>query len=142
MQIIKVKNINELSQEFMRSPFIINNLSDYILYYDFTLPDGKYDWKGISFIDTIAYRKTRGNFLNPHYMGSFNDVCIVEDSDWLNELKSRQSKDAELKYYPDFTFKHYIVYFEGYGTFEFIAQDVKLDAPKLEDIINKILKHE
>jgi len=51
-------------------------------------------------------------------LDAYDTVVQIEESDWLNELKKLNERDYEF-WKP----KHYAVYFDGIGLYQFIAKD-------------------
>lgn len=110
MEIVKVFDIKELAQEFMHSPKVERKGSDVVLLYDYETENGEYEWTGITFLDVIDLKCTSDEQVNKYMIRAYNIVAEVVDSNWIN-------KDI-----PDKSYKHYIVYFDGYGAYEFISK--------------------
>ena len=111
-----VYSIKELAQEFMEAPKIITLDNHIVLAYDYESETGEYFWKGILFREVIAWRHFKESEIIEYVKGSYNSISIIKDSLWQKE------------YCADITIcKHYLVYFDGYGTYEFLAQDFTTD---------------
>ena len=107
--------IKELAQEFMEAPRIIPLENHMILAYDYESETGEYFWKGILFHEVIAWCHIKESEITEYVVGSYNSISIVKDSIWKKECDAKS------------TSKHYLIFFDGYGTYEFLAQDVTTD---------------
>ena len=76
---------------------------------------------GIKFISVIAFKQTSARF-TPKLYGSYDKVVEVIDSEWLEELKRINEED--FSYWKP---KHYILYLDGFGMYQFIAQSLEVE---------------
>jgi hypothetical protein len=121
MNIIKLHPIQELSQDFENAPVITRSMEDIHLIYKFeTIETGGYQEKMILFVDVKDFRFKNDLQINEantnpeiiHF--AYNSIARIIDSDWLHE-------DQIIKNY-----FHFLVYFDEYGLYEFIAKDFKI----------------
>lgn len=119
MVLNKLFDIKELAQEFMNAPKIEQNGEDVVLKYDYETDSGEYEWTGITFLNTIKYRHTKDSNISEYMMKAYNAVAELKDSVWINEVIPNSNKENT-----DIQFKHYLVYFDGYGAYEFISASV------------------
>lgn len=115
MEIEKVFIIDELAQDFMQTPKVEQRGRDYILMFDFESESGVYEWTGITFKDVVEYRYTTDNMVNEDMLKAYNAVGIVKMSNWFNE-ESAIEKEKDRNHY-----NHYLVYFDGFGAYEFLG---------------------
>lgn len=116
MEITNVFEIHELAQEFMDNPKIKKKGDNSVLMYDYETETGEYEWTGITFINTIKYRHVKEANVKDYMIKAYNRVVEINDSNWKNEISSTNGEKRELK--------HYIVYFDGYGAYEFLSYGV------------------
>jgi hypothetical protein len=114
MTVTKIFQIKELAQEFMHNPKIVEQDENVILGFDYESETGKYYWTGISFLHTIAWRHTKESSLDRYMVSSYNYVSVVNDSEWIKDYSDVENLQL---------YKHYLVYFDGYGSYEFISQN-------------------
>ena len=74
----------------------------------------------IQFNSTICNKHTSARF-TPKLYGSYDKVVELVDSEWLEELKKLNEED--FNYWKP---KHYILYLDGVGMFQFIAQNFEV----------------
>ena len=113
MDIIKKFDIKELAQDFMQPPKIERRDKDSILIFDYETDTGEYKWTGITFKDTIDEKYTKEKDVGEYMVKAYNSVVEVKNSDWISQTIAQDSN-----------YKHYLVYFDGYGAYEFICKDV------------------
>lgn len=118
MNVEKVFDIEGASQEFSQSPQLENKGRNVILKYDFETETGEYNWSGITFINVITYRITSSICEELYMISAYDSVSIVKNSKWIKEIKNVYQGE-EL-----FDFNHYVIHFEDYGSYEFIARNV------------------
>ena len=75
----------------------------------------------IKFISVIDFKQTSARF-TPKLYGSYDKVVEVIDSEWLEELKKINEED--FSYWKP---KHYILYLDGFGMYQFIAQSLEVE---------------
>ncbi len=113
MIIRKQELINELAQNFLKSPRIIQEANILSIIIDYEPNEGNYSEKKIVFFDVVDYRHISEENIKPEVMEAYNYICLVLDSDWLIE------KNISHKY------KHFMIYFDEYGSYEIIAKKYK-----------------
>ena len=114
MKIKKLMHINELAQDFLKSPRISRNGDRLYITYDYEMDSGKYSEKSICFENVKNYRHVSEQNTTADMIEAYNSIGEVVDSDWIgHELLSQG-------------FKHYIIYFDDYGTQEIIADNFRL----------------
>lgn len=111
MKINEHLKIKDLAQDFMKPPRFEKVLDSMNLYYDFETEDGSYGEKIIHFKGVKAFRYTLEEELCEFPIGASNSIGLVEDSEWLK----RKSLEGIVK--------HFIIYFDGFGMYEFLAKD-------------------
>lgn len=70
----------------------------------------------IKFISVLCNKHTSVRF-TPELYDSYDRIVELADSEWLAELK-----DINKEYFNYWNPKHYIMYLDGVGMFQFIAQ--------------------
>ena len=75
----------------------------------------------IKFISVIGFKQTSPRF-TPKLYGAYDKVVEVIDSEWLEELKKVNEED--FSYWKP---KHYILYLDGFGMYQFIAQSLEVE---------------
>lgn len=76
---------------------------------------------GIRFISVISFKQTSARF-TPQLYGAYDKVVEVIDSEWLEELKNINLEDFSF-WKP----KHYALYLDGFGMYQFIAQSFEVE---------------
>lgn len=120
MEIQEVYEIKELAQEFSEQPQIKIRGRDVILSYDFEQEDGEYGWKDITFVETISYKISKMSCVSEEALKSYNSVSEVLQSSWLEEVKGSYRGSQPFEY------KHFLIFFDDYGTYEFIAKSLNV----------------
>jgi hypothetical protein len=111
MEIIKIKNINELAQNFLKAHRVLENNNVLSITYDYEKGSGEYGEKSIYIKDTKGYRHVVESNITVDMINAYNSIGVVVDSDWIsNELQFQD-------------YKHYIIYFDEYGAYEIIAKE-------------------
>lgn len=111
MEIYILKKINELAQDFLKSPRVMEKNDGLLLTYDYEMDTGEYSEKSIYFENMKGYRHVSESNIKVDMIKAYNAIGEVVDSEWLsNELRSQ-------------SFKHYIIYFDEYGAYEIIAKE-------------------
>lgn len=70
----------------------------------------------IEFNSVLCNKHTSARF-TPKLYGSYDRIVELVDSEWLAELEN-----INKEYFNYWNLKHYIIYLDGFGMFEFIAQ--------------------
>lgn len=113
MIIQKQKFIKELAQDFLKPPRVFHEANILSIIIDYETEKGTYSEKKIEFFDVADYRHIPEENTEPEVMEAYNYICLVIDSEWLIE------KNISNRY------KHYMIYFDEYGTYEIIAKKYK-----------------
>ena len=116
MKIIKIAEIKELAQNFQASPGIWRNEAQLKMTIDYEVSSGGYSEKFIWFEDVQNFRHIRESEVTVDVIQAYNSICEVVDSNWL-EPKIREQG-----------IKHYIIYFDGFGSYEIIAKNFLCEA--------------
>lgn len=74
----------------------------------------------IKFITVIGFKHTSPRFTSELY-DAYDKVVEVIDSDWLEELKKINEED--FAYWSP---KHYVLYLDGFGIYQFVAQSLEV----------------
>lgn len=72
----------------------------------------------VEFRPFFAFRFSGETLTQELIGGSYDTLCIVSNSHWLNELKSRDKRLSDL-----FDLRHYLIYMSNVGGFEIIAEN-------------------
>lgn len=75
---------------------------------------------GILFKHVVAHRHSSEKFTK-YVEGSYDTLLELTNSDWINELKAYSPDWAEF-----WKIKHFAIYLDSYGLYEFIANDFEL----------------
>ena len=75
----------------------------------------------IKFISVISFKQTLTRF-NLHLYGAYDKIVELFDSDWLKELRKIDSEEFSF-----WNPKHYVLYLDGYGMYQFIAQSFEVE---------------
>ncbi len=75
----------------------------------------------IKFISVISFKHSSPRF-TPQLYGAYDKVVEVIDSEWLEELKKINLDDFSF-WKP----KHYVLYLDGFGMYQFIAQSFEVE---------------
>ena len=119
MKATRLFHIDELAQDFTHAPEVVWKEKDVMLMYDYEIETGGYKETGLTFINTIEYKHTSEKLLTNFISEAYNAVVEIDDPDEINKvIASIDTIDNKL------TFKHYYIYFDGYGTYEFISTDI------------------
>lgn len=118
MKIEKIFDIKGASQEFTQSPQLLRKGKNMILKYDYEIETGEYSYTGITFIDVIICKITKTVCEELYMIEAYDAVSIVKNSKWRDEIKTTYKEEES------FHFNHYIIDFEDYGCYEFIAREV------------------
>lgn len=83
--------------------------------------EGKINKVRIEFDSVLCYKRTSARF-TPKLFDSYDKVVEFQDSDWLNELKAINNKDYDF-WKP----RHFILYLDEIGMYEFIACEIEIN---------------
>lgn len=79
----------------------------------------------IGIIAAFCYLHTSETFTQDLF-DAYETLVQIEDSDWLIELKERDSRNFEVLH-----LKHYAIYFDSIGMYQFIAEDFTVDVEEV-----------
>lgn len=116
MKIKKLFGIKGPSQEFIKSPQLDRSGKNMVLKYDYETETGEEKLAGIVFSDVVSCKITKEICVETHFIEAYDTVCIVKDSSWIMEIENSYQGEKP------FDFFHYVIYFEDYGSYEFIAK--------------------
>jgi hypothetical protein len=114
MQVSKVYIIKELAQDFVKDPQIKTIDNNAMLTYEYEGESGEIERRGITFQDVLASKYTSESDMEVYMVKAYNAVSIVENSPWPNEFGDSIVEQG---------YKHFIVYFDDFGAYEFLAQN-------------------
>lgn len=78
----------------------------------------------ITFDSVLAYKKTSAGF-TPELYGSYDKVVELTESVWLHDFEK-----INKKYYDYWKPRHFILYLDSIGMYEFIASEIKVNEYK------------
>lgn len=113
MKLSIVYHIRQLAQDFIESPQIKKNDKNAVLVFDYEQESGSYAKTEIIFHDVLATKYTHESDMELYMVEAYNEIAIVGDSPWLKEFDDDIAESG---------YKHFIVYFEEYGVYQFIAK--------------------
>lgn len=111
MEIRKIQIIYELAQEFMDAPRLISEEGNVILLIDYEKEKGGYSKKGIKFIDVKKYWHTPRKLVTIDMIKAYNIIAEVVDTEIISKVEKEEG------------YKHYLIYFDEIGAYEFIAKE-------------------
>lgn len=114
MDILKLVDIKDLAQNFLRAPRISKIDDGLFITYDYEMDTGEYGEKSIIFENALDFRHISESDITPDMIKAYNSIGVVVNSDWINDRLIAE------------THKHYIIYFDEYGAYEIIAKNFKL----------------
>lgn len=114
MKLSTVYPIKQLAQEFMEAPQIKTIDRNAVLIYDYEKEAGGYAQTEITFKDVLATKYTRESDMELYMVEAYNEVAVVEDSPWLKDFDGNIAESG---------YKHFIVFFDEYGVYQFIAKN-------------------
>jgi len=113
MQVEKVYIIKELAQDFVKDPQIKTTDNNAMLIYEYEGESGDTETKGIMFNDVLASKHTTEMGMEVYMVKAYNAVSVVENSQWSKEFGESITEQG---------YKHFIVYFDDFGAYEFLAK--------------------
>ncbi|HEY3423570.1 MAG TPA: hypothetical protein VGL27_02145 [Negativicutes bacterium] len=113
MKLSTVYPIKQLAQDFMESPQIKTVDKNAVLIFDYEKESGGYAQTEITFCDVLATKFIRESEMELYMVEAYNEVAIVEDSPWIKEFGDNIAESG---------YKHFIVFFDEYGVYQFIAK--------------------
>ncbi|KLU74976.1 hypothetical protein [Clostridium botulinum] len=118
IKVKKIKSIKGLSQEFDDSPQIVRQGRNIILKYDYEIENVGLGWHKITFTDVIASKLTKEICIELYMINAYDAISMVIESEWLEYIQENYKGTQKFDY------KHYLIYFEDHGCYEFIAKQV------------------
>lgn len=88
-------------------------------YYDEEKNDAVFN-SGIMFDAVQAHRHTTEKFIKS-LLGAYDSLVEITDSEWVKELREINKEIADY-----WNIKHYAIFLDSNGLFEFIARDYKI----------------
>lgn len=122
MDIKKIWELPMLSAQLEDEPEIIikqMNIVFSICYYDESLKKNKI--VKIKFNSVLCHKHTSERFTKA-MLDAYDTVVEIYESDWLKELYKLNERDYEF-WKP----KHYAIYFDGNGLYQFIARSFEVE---------------
>lgn len=126
MQINKLWSLPILSSEIEEGVKISNDGMDIILSFICSLESDRQKKYEIRFESVLCHMHTSERF-TPKMFDSYDTVVSLEDSEWLDNLKNLNSRDFEF-WKP----KHFVIYFDGSGQYQFIAREFAVIEKEVE----------
>jgi hypothetical protein len=114
------------STSFISEAFLDYTETDPMIRYEY-LDNKTTVARGIKFINTYAL-KTRSERCCSvwHIEDAFDTLLEIENSSWIEEV----SRDIPLEYRSDWKPRHFMIYLDSVGSFEFLAEDwLETEAP-------------
>jgi hypothetical protein len=88
----------------------------YLIRYEF-FRDGEWYRSGLRFNGVAATRTRVERCSTEWHLDAYDTLVEVEDSDWVKEIRA----DTTPRYRDRWQMHHYMIYMDGDGAFEFIA---------------------
>jgi hypothetical protein len=114
MEVLKIHIIKDLAQDFANDPQIETVDNNAILTYEYVGECGEPETKSISFRDVLASKYTPESSMEMYMVKAYNAVSVVNNSPWVNEFGVNITEQG---------YKHFIVYFDDFGAYEFLAKN-------------------
>lgn len=92
-------------------------------YYDEDNDDKVFNGR-IEFKNVIAHRHTTEKFTK-FIKGTYDNLCEISDSEWLSNLEKLSPEWIGNNY-----LRHYAIYLDSYGLYEFVARDYEVGETK------------
>ena len=78
----------------------------------------------LRFLKQRAFRKRAEIYCTEwHVQETFDTVCEVQDSDWVNELRN----DSVPEWRTHWVMRHFMIYLDGFGCLEVVSESATLD---------------
>lgn len=125
VEVIRMSNIiyelKMFSSNLIKEPeFIIDGMKN-ILKIEGYDDEGRINKVKVELDSVLCYKKTSARF-TPKLYDSYDKIVELLDSDWLNELKAINNE-----YYDFWKPKHFILFLDGIGMYEFIACEIEIN---------------
>lgn len=80
--------------------------------------------ESVSFQKPRAFRQLAETLCRAWHADAYDHVSLVENSDWVRELRKQESENGA----GGFVMNHYMIYFDGAGVFEVVADAYTLSS--------------
>jgi hypothetical protein len=119
----KILELPFASTAVVRSPVLSTDGGDLRLFMEFD-EEGKTRSVNLRFVKQRAFRKRSETYCTAwHVTDTFDTVCEVQGSDWVQELRS-----ASLPEWRDqWVMRHFMIYVDNFGCVEVVAESAVLD---------------
>lgn len=81
-------------------------------------------WITLRFVMAFAVRFTPEAACTETMIEAYSRLCEAPDSDWMRELRERAQSHGLIV---SASLRHFVVYFDHYGCFEVLADDVDVE---------------
>jgi hypothetical protein len=123
MRKLKILELPLPSTAVIRGPALCTDGGDLLLSMDFD-DAGRRRAARLRFVKQRAFRKRAESLCTAwHVTDTFDTVCEVQGSDWLQELRS----DSAPEWRDHWVMHHFIIYVDGFGCLEVVAESASLD---------------
>lgn len=123
MNKLKILELPLPSTALLRSPTLQTKGSELLLSMDFD-NDGQKQTAHLRFIKQRAARTRSEIYCTPwHVTDTFDTMCEVQDSIWVQELRS----DSVPEWRDRWVMRHFIIYLDSFGCLEVISESASLD---------------
>jgi hypothetical protein len=126
MKINKLWSLPILSSEIEEGVNISNDGMDIVLSFKYALESDRQKKYEIRFESVLCHMHTSERF-TPKMFDSYDTLVSLEESEWLDSLKILNSRDFEF-WKP----KHFVIYFDGSGQYQFIAREFIVSEKEVE----------
>jgi len=110
------------SQEFNLGPKVYLTATTAIIEYDYETSSGDYAWSKIKFLGLQGVLFTYYDVCKTKHIEAYDKIVVVTPSDWLHQLESCRA-------FNNTSAKHYRIFFDEVGCYEFIAGSIELPLP-------------
>lgn len=123
MQKRKVLELPFASTAVIRGPVLSTEGEDLLLSMEFD-DEGKTRSACLRFVKQRAFRKRSETYCTAwHVTDTFDTVCEVQGSDWVQELRSASVPEWRDQW----VMRHFMIYVDSFGCIEVVAESVVLD---------------
>lgn len=111
------------SSAIISGPVLCTDNGDLLLSMDFD-DDGEKRSSALRFVKQRAFRKRAETYCTGlHVKDVYDTVCEVHESEWVAEL----CNDAAPEWRDHWVMRHFMIYVDGFGCLEVIAESAALD---------------
>lgn len=123
MQKLKILELPFPSTAVIRGPALCTDDGDLLLSMDVD-DEGRRNSTCLRFVKQRAFRKRSEAYCTAwHVTDTFDTVCEVQRSDWVQELRSA----SVLEWRDQWIMRHFMIYIDSFGCLEVIAESVVFD---------------